>query len=559
MADDAKTPCVIYAAKSTQDRHKSIPTQIEDCREMAEREGWEVFSDPKRFKDEGFSAYSGNRGPGLERAKRAAAAAAAERGTTAVLLVQHSDRLARGAGDRPGAADSLVEIWHQMRRADVHIRSVQNDAMLSDPLLVAAASKLAFEESERKSKAIKSGKRRRVEERGQTNGPLSFGYRFENPDAKVRVRVPDPDEAAAWLRMRELLSEGKALGEIARWVNSHGFRSKRGKVFSAQRVRDLLANPYYAGKVRFPDSGELAEGAHEALVSWDEHQQIVKELNALWKPAKTRPGRRPIETTLLSGGLMRCAHCGRGIWQRKHDSGRRDYLCGSVRQKTGSCVAAPFDAPTVERAVLAHLDGLFVDLGGWIDRLSAEREDGRRAVESEAAALMREREALGKDEALVRGDYLRQLRAGNDGAAAVAAAEVERIERERAELDASLADVDARLGEWDGADDSDSVLDWWTAFSEAIREDVVGARTVAEANAALKERFAAIFVRSPEGGSPRLDFVLAERAPGAPLVSSRLWADAEVPDDGSTLIDFMSTEESEDPTGNNGDLTFVWL
>src|SRR6476646_5816461 len=221
MADDAKTPCVIYAAKSTQDRHKSIPTQIEDCREMAEREGWEVFSDPKRFKDEGFSAYSGNRGPGLERAKRAAAAAAAERGTTAVLLVQHSDRLARGAGDRPGAADSLVEIWHQMRRADVHIRSVQNDAMLSDPLLVAAASKLAIE----------SGKRRRVGERGQTNGPPSFGYRFENPDAKVRVRVPDPDEAAAWLRMRELLSEGKALGEIARWVNSHGFRSKRGEVF----------------------------------------------------------------------------------------------------------------------------------------------------------------------------------------------------------------------------------------------------------------------------------------------------------------------------------------
>ncbi len=60
---------VLYAAKSTEDKRGSIPTQLADARAMAEREGWEIIGE---FQDEGFSAYSGNRGPGLEAAKRAA-------------------------------------------------------------------------------------------------------------------------------------------------------------------------------------------------------------------------------------------------------------------------------------------------------------------------------------------------------------------------------------------------------------------------------------------------------------------------------------------------------
>ena len=34
------TPAVLYAAKSTDDRHDSVPTQLADCREMAAENGW---------------------------------------------------------------------------------------------------------------------------------------------------------------------------------------------------------------------------------------------------------------------------------------------------------------------------------------------------------------------------------------------------------------------------------------------------------------------------------------------------------------------------------------
>jgi DNA invertase Pin-like site-specific DNA recombinase len=550
---DAPTPCVIYAAKSTQDKHKSIPDQVKDCLAKAAEEGWEVVGKP--FFDENFSAYSGNRGPGLVRAQAAAAAAAAERGVPCMLVAQHSDRFARGAGDRPGASDSLGEIWHRMRRADVHLRSFQNDAMMSKPVLVAVASEQAHEESERKSKSVQDGKRRRAE-RGESNGSLQFGYRFEDPDAVAKVRVPDPGESAAWLHVRGMLRDGKSLGAMARWLHANGHQSKYGKVIAPQRVKYMLENAFYAGKVPLP-GGELVEGVHKPLVSWDEHLEIRSELAALAPAASRRPGRRPKLPSLLSG-VMRCAHCGKGVWERKHTEGPwRHYMCAEVRRATGACDSVAFDARTVERAVLDHLDGLFVDLGGWIERLNRDRAEGRRSAEAEAAGMMREREALERDEALVRADYVKRLRAGNEAAAGIAASEVGRIEAERQRLDAALADADARLAEWDGAGGADDVLDWWTEFSDAIRRDVVGAETVAEANAALRERFAAIFVHSPEGGSPRLDFVLARRPPGAPLVSSRLWADAEAPDDGTALVDFVSIDGGGEPAGNNETKTLV--
>jgi hypothetical protein len=82
---------ILYAAKSTEDVHGSIETQLADCRALAEREGWGVVED---YQDEAASAYKGNRGPGL-----AAALDCVER-IGGTLIVQHSDRLARGDGKR---------------------------------------------------------------------------------------------------------------------------------------------------------------------------------------------------------------------------------------------------------------------------------------------------------------------------------------------------------------------------------------------------------------------------------------------------------------------------
>lgn len=205
-----RSPAVIYAAKSTQDKHKSIPKQLQDGRKKAAEEGWEVIGE---FHDESFSAYSGNRGPGLKAATDLACEAAADRGTTCMLVAQHSDRFARGAGDRPGASDSLVEIWSRLRRLDVHLRSYQNDSMMGDVVLVAVASKQAYEESQRKSAAVQDGLWRRRHERGRAQGgKRRFGYRFEEGEL-VRVEA----EATIVARIYEEYLAGRSeLGDHAR-------------------------------------------------------------------------------------------------------------------------------------------------------------------------------------------------------------------------------------------------------------------------------------------------------------------------------------------------------
>ena len=109
-------PAVVYAAKSTEDVHGSIATQIEDCREAIESEGGRVlYAEPLR--DENKSAFTGNRGPGLAEAKRLAAEAASEHGE-AELWVQHSDRLARGDGL---TAVHFGELFFEMRRQRVRL------------------------------------------------------------------------------------------------------------------------------------------------------------------------------------------------------------------------------------------------------------------------------------------------------------------------------------------------------------------------------------------------------------------------------------------------------
>ena len=60
----------------------------------------------------------GNRGPGLEQAKARAVSTAAEHGRC-VLVAQDADRFARGAGDAPGAADHLGEVYFAMKRQGV--------------------------------------------------------------------------------------------------------------------------------------------------------------------------------------------------------------------------------------------------------------------------------------------------------------------------------------------------------------------------------------------------------------------------------------------------------
>jgi DNA invertase Pin-like site-specific DNA recombinase len=380
---------VIYAAKSTEDKHGSIGTQIEQCRERAQREGWEILGE---YQDEGFSAYSGSRGPGLAAAREHAARAAAERGEPVKLLCQHSDRLSRGAGDKPKAPDALIEIWHAERRRNVHLRSVSDDADLRDSASVANMGARNHADSQRKAEATADG-RRRMAERGEAPGSVPDGYLIERTmlDGEITRRVTFDAEREnvyrlIWKRAIEGVSVRSIVVELH--LAGHMTAPRRGqrRAFDAARIDKVLNCATYAGLI--VSRGEIiGVGDWEPYVSPDDWHRLQAE-----RKARTRdrsPVGRP--ATALLARLLRCS-CGATMVQqhggpRKDGSRKRTYVC--VEHMHGpNCTVGPFDAPAIEALVLENLDSLLEREGVLADalRTGLDRATVRFCAEARAAA-----------------------------------------------------------------------------------------------------------------------------------------------------------------------------
>jgi DNA invertase Pin-like site-specific DNA recombinase len=198
--------------------HGSIATQLQDCRQLAENERYEVVDPP--FSDEAASAYKGNRGPGLDQAKARCI------DTGAALVVQHSDRLARGDGRH---AKHLLHYALWAVEQDIKILSVQDPQTFGDLLYAAVTGQRNHEDSKRKSEATKAGKRRQFE-RGRALGPLADGYKLEHHVDKGLPgtrRVLDPERAPLIQRMMGMVEAGNTYGAVARTLNGEGLRTQR--------------------------------------------------------------------------------------------------------------------------------------------------------------------------------------------------------------------------------------------------------------------------------------------------------------------------------------------
>lgn len=485
-------PAVIYAAKSTEDKHGSIASQLTDCRKMAAENCWRVVGE---YEDEGFSAYSRSRGPGLAQAREHAASAAAEFGTTVMLVAQHSDRLSRGAGDKPGAAEALIEIWHAERRRDVHLRSVQDDFDLRTSASVANMGERNYSDSKRKALATAAG-RRRSAERGEWCGSVPDGYDIEHTGhgaAAVRRVVMHPERREVYRLLWDMAIDGATVNSIVRELASRGYRTApsraRPRPFDAARVGKVIVNPFYAGLM--VSQGEvIGAGNWPAYVEPDVWYRLRQERSerARYRP---QPVGRPPKGLLAR--LARC-ECGAAMVQqrggpRKDGSRKRTYVCVTHMHRRDGCSTLPYDAEQVERMVLGGLDKLLGDAGAWADALLTGREAERArlmAVVEEADREARECERAIEqlvakyDAAVVEGneaaiDMAEEAWKGRRQAAKRAGL------RQRAAEDALAAAVEQPEGDADVA-----LARMWEALSGEL--DAVKGETAA-LNAALRRWF----------------------------------------------------------------------
>jgi site-specific DNA recombinase len=431
MQDKRSVPAVLYAAKSTEDKHGSIPDQLARGRALAEREGWLIAGE---FKDESFSAYSRNRGPDLEKAK-AKAIALAERHGEAVLVALHSDRVARGAGDEPGAADHLVEVVAQLRRNGVRLRTVEDDFFADDRiglLMAAVMGQRNTEDSRRKAESVQAGMKRRAE-RGEFSGPRPYGYVYA---ANGSGLVPHPPEAEIVRRVFAEYVAGRSLSAIARGLHDDGIPTQRGSLWRQSTVSGIVRNSVYVGRLTY--RGAALPATHEPIIdadAWNRAAQLVAS-----KP--TKRGRPPKEKRhLFTGGFLRCGNCGEAMVPRTRPrSAYEFYECHG--RKLFNCPTGAIRRADIDTAVLAHFESIALDVDATRQALAAALD--RRTAEAQALLQAAEHEAQEAVDRLtrVKRDYTsgeltaaewRELRAELAPEAEAAAAEAERLRVQAAE------------------------------------------------------------------------------------------------------------------------------
>ena len=424
MAEGRK-PAILYAAKSTEDIHGSIPTQLEDGQRLAEQEGLEVINE---YFDEAASAYSGDRGPEL-----AAALEHAER-LGGSLIVQHSDRLARGDGKQ---ARHLAELFFVANRIGVTLRSVQDPSTFENPVLAVVMGERNMEDSRRTSMAVKAGLIRRRERGLYSAGHTPFGYHRERNEDDERVLVID-EEQAPWVRcVFDLYLDGWGYAAIARQLEAEGVPSpKGGGLWCHYTVRKILFNPVYAGFIR--SGGKLYEGIHETIIdleTWDKAVALREAKARTYKRGRPSAGKH-----LFRKGFLKCGICGEPMSpltyrERPHPTDQI-YRCLGRKRHSHTCDLSAVYRSDVDSAVYAY----FRDLGGDAEATRAQLATARELELFMEKELLRSAEegvgaARGRLERVKR-DYLseqlsasewQELRAELEPALLAAQAEVERL------------------------------------------------------------------------------------------------------------------------------------
>jgi DNA invertase Pin-like site-specific DNA recombinase len=491
MQHDGIDQAVLYAAKSSPDERGSIPRQLRAGVAWAKENGLRVDGE---YDEENVSAYKGDRGPEL-----AAALEHAER-TGATLVVQHSDRLARGDGKQ---ARHLVEIALWALKTGVRVHCIQDPRTFENIAAAAAMGERNMEDSKRKVTGIKEGLAERRREGKPTGGIAAYGLVYRRNAADERELVIEEAEAPFVRRMFDELVAGIPQRQITLKLEAEGVPTRSGGRWRQPTVRKMLKNPVYAGLIR--DGDNLVEGRHEAIVdreTWEKAQALMAAT------ARTHKRGRPCTSRhLFRKGFLRCGICGGslGPTTKRHSKGLcEEYRCIERKNDSSACSMRQISRAAVDTAVYAYFEGAGLDLEDTRDQLVSVAE--RKLAEARELLKEAEREEEESKARLkrVKHDYIngdltaeewRELRAELELKAqrAKAATRQHRENVVNAEADRSRLEGESEL------------LEVLAEIRGAVAQEIVDAQGVAAVRAALMRLFDGFVLRRGASGQERLE------------------------------------------------------
>ena len=211
-----------------------------------------------------------------------------------------------------------------------------------------------------------------------------YGYERD----RKTVRQP---EAAVLRSVAEKILAGDSLRSVTAWVNENEHFTPGGNRWKPNVLRRLLLGPRVAGKTH-GENGNLVDADWDPILDEVTHKRLSE---ILMDEARRNSPPAPARTYLLTGGIARCALCGRALQARPERGNKRGYVCASGPPDYG-CGKIRINADLFENEVAQRIIGrlLMPDsraaLRAAVGRVSAEAEAAPTVVRQAEA---RQREA----------------------------------------------------------------------------------------------------------------------------------------------------------------------
>ena len=213
--------------------------------------------------------------------------------------------------------------------------------------------------------------------RGEYPSCAPFGY---YNDVRTKTIKVDKRRASLAVGACELYAKNESrFIDIAKYLYANGVKTKGGKMWSVDKVKKMLVNPFYYG--HFVYKGEVYQGTHQPLISkklYDKVQAVVAT-RCFREQDKTR---EPAPYC----GLLRCG-CGMMITAENKTKRQKNgnvhhyvyYRC-TRKSKTVACTEKPVRSEVLDEqltkllAQFALSDRWAVELGRMTDEVEREEQ-----------------------------------------------------------------------------------------------------------------------------------------------------------------------------------------
>jgi site-specific DNA recombinase len=365
-------------------------------------------------------------------------------GEAAALLVYAVDRLTREQNHIGILLDEAARYEYRLEIVTERLEDTpEGKLVLAVRSYAAEVERLKIRERSIRGKRGKLAK-------GQIVGAGSddpYGYRLNRETWRHEIVEA---EAVVVRRVFELCAVGRyGMRAIAERLHAEGYRTRHGKVMRSSTIWRVLRSPLYKGvtiawrweknprtklnrRRNAEDHITLPEGATPPIVApdlWAAAQTVLEGNRGDHHRNRARP--------VLLRGMVYCGYCGLRCYARVAHGFDR-FRCSGNDQTVDRCKAAGIQAHSLERAIWAELRTVLKD-DALIQAAAADWRRQQPAIDR--ARVETARAALAQAESAEE----RLLRAFADAEGMALDAfrrELERLERRRTALAASVADLE---------------------------------------------------------------------------------------------------------------------